>query len=271
MKISILLPQHRYGGIDILEYGLERQTFPKEEWELILCDKLYKHRRGLLQEWADENKINLIHFQPKNNSTYHVHSSVLNECLEKASGEFSIVIGDYTYVLPHWIDIHYAYNESGYCLSGPQRIYGLPKLSTYLEHPISVFNENFKPEILRILPQFKLETGDLLDPKLKLLNGSLIDYKYWHNRNESFPTEVARNIGGWDESYNNRVGPSNLEFGLRMQYEGKQKIACDGRAVIYRILSYPIPPHTEFLAEETDSSVNEARYQQLCRKYGVEK
>lgn len=263
MKISIICPIHRHGGIDILEYGLERQNFPKEDYQLILCDKLYKERKDLLYVWAKDNDINLVHFEPRNKSNLHIHSSVLNECLEKAAGKYSIVIGDYSYLDPNFIDIHYQYNEGGYCLSSPQKIYALPKLSTCLDQPISVFNESFNPDIFKLLPQFTL------DPKLQLPNGALIDFHYWYNRNESFPTQIAKDIGGWNEAYNNRVGPSNLEFGLRMQYEGKQKIACDSRATIYRILSYPIPPHTEFLAEEIDDSINQSRYKELCKKYGV--
>lgn len=249
--------------MDILEYGLERQTFPKTEFELILCDKLYKERKDLIYVWATDNDINVNHFQPKNMSNYHVHSSILNECLERATGKYIICIGDYSYFDPNFIDIHYQYNEAGYCLSAPQKIYALPKLSTCLEQPISVFVENFNPDIFKLLPQF------LMDPKLQLPNGSLIDHRYCYNRNESFPTKAAKNINGWDESYNNRVGPSNKEFYLRLIHENKLQIACDGRASIYRILSYPIPPHTEFLAEEIDDSVNQSRYKQLCEKYNV--
>ncbi len=246
-----------------MEYGLEHQTFPKEDFEVIICDKLYKERKDLICVWATDNEININHFEPKNKSQYHVHSSVLNECLEKVEGKYTIVIGDYSYMDPNFIDIHYRYNEAGYCLSAPQHIFGLPKLSNSLCHPISVFAEPFTPEIFKIVPPFEL------DPKLKCPNGALIDFHNWYNRNESFPTEVAKKINGWDENYNNRTGESNLEFGLRMQYEGKQKIACDGRAAIYRIMSYSIPPFTEFLADETDSSVNHERYKQLCKKYNI--
>lgn len=264
MKISILCPVHRWGGLDMLFTGLEYQTFPKEDYELILCDKLYKERKDLIYVWAKDNDINVNHFEPENKSNYHVHSSVLNECLKKASGEYCIIIGDYTFMQPDWIDIHYQYNKAGYCLSAPQRIYGLPKLSSCLDHPISVFVENFKPEIFKLLPQFQM------DPKLQLPNGVLIDFHYWYNRNESFPTDSARKIGGWDERYNDRTGPSNLEFGLRMQYEAGCKIACDGRASIQRIMSYPIGPFTEFLSEETDDFINQERYKELCKKYNVE-
>ena len=263
MKISILLCTHRYGGCDMLFAGLEHQTFPKDDYELIWCDKLHKERKDLVYVWAKDNNINVIHFEPENKSNFHVHSSVLNECLERATGEYCIVIGDYTFMPPDWIDIHYQYNKAGYCLSAPQRIYGLPKLSLCLEHPISVFVENFTPEIFKLLPQFQM------DPKLNLKNGLLIDFHYCYNRNESFPTKFARNIGGWDENYNNRVGQSNLEFYLRLTHEAGVKIACDGRALIYRIMSYPIPPHTEFLSFETDATINTMRYNELCKKYGV--
>lgn len=263
MKISILCTTHRYGGMDMLFAGLEHQTFPKEDYELILCDKLYKERCGLVAEWAKENSINLIHFTPKNDSKYHIHSTVLNECLEKSHGDICIVIGDYTFFNEHWIDIHYKYNIAGYCLSAPQMIYGLPKLSSFLEHPISVFSEPFNVEILKVLPQF------MMDPKLQLPNGILIDHRYCYNRNESFTTSSAKKIGGWDESYNNRVGPSNKEFFLRLIHEANCKIACDGRAAIQRIMSYSIPPFTEFLSDETDDYINMQRYKELCAKFNA--
>lgn len=261
MKISILLCTHRWGGCDMIFAGLEHQTFDKNKYELVWSDKLYKERKDLVWVWAKENGINVIHFPPKNNSNYHVHSSVLNECLNKASGESCIVIGDYTYMLPHWMEIHYAYHQAGYCLSSPQRIYGLPKLSSNLEHPISVFYNDFDPDMFKLLPQF------MLDPKIQLPNGTLIDFHYWYNRNESFKRLDALKIGGWDENYNNRAGQSNLEFGLRLQCEANCKIISDGRAEIHRIMSYPIPPFTEFLSEEMD--INISRYNKLCDKYGV--
>lgn len=263
MIISVLCPIHRWGGLDMFLAGLEHQTFKKEDYELILCDKLYNERHKFIEQWSEENNINVIHFAPENQSTFHVHSSVLNECLNRASGEYCIVVGDYTYMPPDWIYLHWAYNNGGYCLSAPQKIYGLPRLSPNLEHPISTFAENFNVEMLKVLPQFNM------DPKLQLPDGALIDFHYWYNRNESFPTNFARNIGGWDERYNDRPGPSNLEFGLRLQHEAGCQIACDARATIYRIMSYPIPPHVDFLSTEVDDSINQERYKELCKKYNV--
>lgn len=264
MKISILCTVHRWGGLDVLFAGLECQVFPKEDYELVLCDKLYNIRKDIVKNWAKENNINVIHFEPENKSNYHVHSSVLNECLKRASGTYCITIGDYSYMEPDWISVHYQYNEARYSLSGLQRIYGLPKLSPSLEHPISVFIEDFNTNTLKLLPEFYL-----IDQKFNLPNGALIDHRYCYNRNESFPREVAIEIGGWDERYNNRSGPSNKEFYLRLIYEGGEKIAYDKRAQIHRIMSNPIPPFTEFLCDESDASINLERYKTLCKKYGA--
>lgn len=264
MKMSILLTTHRYGGCDIFFAGIECQIFPRADFEIIWCDKLYDIRKEIVEKWAKENSINVIHFAPENNSKYHVHSSVLNECLKRASGEYCLVIGDYSYMEPDWISVHYQYNNAGYALSGLQKIYGLPKLSPSLEHPISVFIEDFTINTLKLLPEFYL-----IDPKFNLPNGALIDHRYCYNRNESFLTKAAIKIGGWDERYNNRTGESNKEFYLRLIYEGGEKIAYDKRAQIHRIMSNPIPPFTEFLCDETDSSINHERYALLCKKYGA--
>lgn len=137
------------------------------------------------------------------------------------------------------------------------------KLKTNLKQCYSVFEEPFSPEMFKILPDSKM------DLKLQL-PAAIIGYKYWHNRNESFPRQKALDIGGWDEEYNNSVGPSNLEFGLRMQYEAKCRIANDPQNMIYRLLSYPIPPFTKFTTSELDDSKNMKRFKELCKKYNVE-
>jgi len=264
MKISILCPIHRWGGIDILTYGLERQSFAKEDYELIICDKLYNYRKDYMKLWALENNINLIHFEPKNKSEYHVHSSVLNECLEKASGKYCIVIGDYSYLPTDWISIHHQYNDNyGLCVSAPQIIYSLPKLHDNLQRPISIFYEKFNFDTFKILPSYKL------DPKLNMKIGSMVGGKYWYNRNESFPTDAAKLIGGWDERYDNAVGQSNLEFGLRLEYEVNCKIITDNRATIGRILSYPIGPFNKFISSELDNTRNTVYFNELLNKHGI--
>lgn len=263
MKVSVLCPIHRYGGLDVTFFGLEHQAFPsKEDYELILCDKLYNLRKDIVKEWSEINGINVIHFRPSNRSEYHVHSSILNECLSKASGECCIVMGDYSCAEPYWLERHYKHYLHEVCCSAPQVIHGLPKLKDHLVQPYSVFAEPFSMDMFKLAPVFSMDMKSRL-PAIE------IDHTYWYNRNESFSREKAISIGGWDESYDNTVGPSNKEFGLRLKYEAGCKIVNDPFNWIRRIMSYPIPPFTTFNDPETDDSKNMKKYKELCKKYGA--
>lgn len=262
MKVSVLCPIHRYGGLDVTFFGFEHQNFPKEDYELILCDKLYDFRKTMVENRARNSGINVVHFAPKKDSERHVHSSVLNECLAKARGDCCIVIGDYSCFEPHWIERHYQHYLLGVCCSSPQIIYGLPKLQENLKKGYSVFDNSFNMEMFGILPVFPMDMKSQLPSQE-------IDHRFWYNRNESFPRDKAIAIGGWDESYDNNVGPSNKEFGLRMKYEAGCRIVNDPFNWIRRIMSYPIPPFTTFNASETDDSKNMAKYKELCKKYGA--
>lgn len=262
MKVSILCPIHRYGGLDVLFSGFELQTFSKSDYELVLCDKLFKHRADIVEDWSTKNDINVIHFEPQNKSDYHVHSSILNECLKMATGECSIVIGDYTFFEPYWIDRHWQHHTHGVCCSAPQIIHGLPKLKENLKQCYSVFAEPFSLEMFKLLPVFQMDMKSQIPAQE-------IDHRFWYNRNESFPTILGRAIGGWDESYDNMVGPSNKEFGLRLKYEMGCRIVNDPYNWIRRIMSYPIPLFTAFQALEDDDKRNMTKYKELCKKYGA--
>lgn len=263
MKVSILCPVHRYGGLDMLFLGLENQTAPKFEWELILVDKLYKHRHHIVEDWAAKNDINAVHLPPTNTSEYHIHSSILNQCLKTATGDCCIVMGDYTYTEPNWIKRHYLHHLNGWCATAPQIIYGLPKLKENLKQCISTFTEPFDAQTLKILPQYEM------DIKLQLQH-VMVDHRVCYNRNESFPREKALEINGFDERYDFNVGPSNKEFYLRLIYEAKCKIANDPDNYIHRIMSYPIPPFTNFKSSEHDNSRTTEIYKETCKKYNVE-
>lgn len=262
MKVSVLIPIHRYGGLDMAFMGIENQTFPKDQFELILCDKLYNSRYHIVNDWAVNNNLNIIHFAPSKKTEYHSHSTILNECLNTASGDCCIVAGDYTWFDPVWIERHYFYHTNGWCCAAPQMIYGLPKLKENLKQCYSVFAEQFDLNTFRVLPTF------ILDPKLQIPQAQ-IDHRFWYNRNESFPREKGLAIGGWDEGYDNYVGPSNKEFALRLVGETKCRIVNDPINIVRRILSYSIPPFTKFDAVETDDSRNMDKYKELCKKYGL--
>lgn len=262
MKVSILCPVHRYGGLDVLFYSLEHQTFPKNDYEFILIDRLYKYRHHIVEEWKNKNNINIIHKSPKNESEYHVLSSILNEGLKTATGDCCIVTGDYTYLEPTFIERHYAHHVNGWGCTAPQRIFGLPKLKTNLKQCYSTFNESFSLDTFSLLPEF------IMDMKLQIPSVQ-IDHRFCYNRNESFPREKALKINGWDERFIKQPGPANIEFYLRLIQETKCKFRNDPSNVVKRIMSSSIPPHLKFLSTELDDTNTAGMYRELCKKYGV--
>lgn len=261
MKVSILLRIHRYGGLDVLYDSLIHQTFPKNEYEVIICDKLYDYRKDLVKEKFE--CFNVIHFKPSKISEYYAQSAPLNDCLKRANGELSIIIGDYTYCNPKWIERHWNYHQNGYCTCAPQEIYGLPPLKDNLRNCWSTFKEDFNPIMFKTLPTF------VLDPKLNIPHNIIVNHNFWYNRNESFPTQWAKDIGGWNEEYDKSTAFENKEFALRLFMEKGAVIVNNRENVVYRIMSFPIGPHFLFLNPEYDDNINRKKYEELCKKYEV--
>ena len=261
MKVSILLRIHRYGGLDVLYNSMVQQIFPKDDFEIIICDKLYDYRKDLVAEKFKD--FNVVHFKPKIISEYYMQSAPLNDCLERASGELSIVVGDYTYCQPEWIQRHWLYHLGKFCVCSPQVIYGLPPLNSNLKQCWSTFREDFDLIMFKTLPQF------MLDPKLNINYNQIVGHNFWYNRNESFPTQWARDIGGWNEEYDKSTSFENKEFALRLVTKKNAVIINDPDNKIYRIMSFPIGPHYKFINPEHDGSINQKRYENLCIECGV--
>lgn len=260
IDVSILCPIHRYGGIDILSEGLVNQTF--KNFELVLCDKLYDFRKEIIEVSFPE--LNIKHFRPKEYNKFNAHSAVLNDCLNMAEGNLCIVMGDYTYVPPNWIETHILMHKlnPNCIITGPQIIYGLPPLKQNLYHDYTTFDNHFNIEMFKTLPTF------FLDPKLQMPY-CYVDHNYCYNRNESFLRADALSIGGWDERYDTTTGFNNKEFYLRMMMECNLKIANVPQLAIHRIMSFPIPPHNKFFMPESDDSRDRQMYIELCERYGI--
>jgi len=263
MKVSILLRCHRFGGMDMLLESLKCQTFPKEDYEVIICDKLYKYRKNLVAE--NFKDFNIVHFEQPTTDQYYAQSKPLNDCLERASGELSIILGDYSFCHSEWILRHWIYHMNNHCVCAPQRIYGLPPLKNDLKNYWSTFKNTFDIDIFKLLPVFNM------DPKLSesCPHNAIVNWHFWYNRNESFPTQWAKDIGGWDESYDKSTSFNNQEFALRLVKEKDAIVVNDIFNSIHRIMSFPIGPHYLFLNPEHDDSLNRKKYEDLCKKYGV--
>ena len=67
MRVSVVVPTYRIGGIDILVSSLQNQTY--EDFELIICDCIHKHRKDIIKQEISKLglKFDVKHVEPINN------------------------------------------------------------------------------------------------------------------------------------------------------------------------------------------------------------
>lgn len=229
MKVSVLLCTFRMGGLDVTFNGLSKQTFPRNDWELILCDVHFAAREFAAKKYLHDKgyEIPLVHCAPIR-TTYPIDSGSMhrNSAIAYAEGELCIFLCDYTYVQPNWIESHWKmYEGSGKKATAmaPHRYWMHPEIKpTWLAEPISIFEEEFTPSILSRLQQTPEGTQD---PKLLLPYGG-IPADYFHMKNEGMKLDTLLSINGCDEGYDVDGGHcySDTDLGMRLEAAGNSFI-----------------------------------------------
>jgi len=126
--VSILCPQNRPGGLDVLFSGLALQTY--RDFELILIDDLRAFRGHLVHDYAKQYGLNVTHVGPYQVPTLPCglyepghYQRALNTGLTHARGSVVLTLADYTYLTPRSVEVHASYHttlkQNGkYCLIG---------------------------------------------------------------------------------------------------------------------------------------------------------
>lgn len=199
----MLLATYRAGGLDIAFSGLGGQTFPKDEFEVILCDTWYEKRKDAVNEYAKKfSGLPLVHV-PAFRTQNPLDSSEKdrNSAIAYAEGELCIFLCDYGLVRQDFVERHwftYTRSEKKATSMAPHHYKVPPELKPDWEgQPISIFKEELTAEAINKLPEW---VGGQ-DPKLNMQAGT-IPYQFCHLKNESFPTELLMQMNGCDEFYN---------------------------------------------------------------------
>ena len=222
IKISVLLCTYRFGGISISLEGLARQTFPRNDFEVILCDRWYEERKDAVKELNEQYEVPLIHVKPiRQQFPLSSGSMQRNSAICEASGELLIFLCDYALCQPDWLQRHWnCYDPERMTTGmGPHR-YRVhpPELKENWEKEyISIFKEELTPDKIMNLP---IQPAGQ-DPKLER-GGGPIGGDYFHMKNEAFMTSTALAINGCDEGFDNQGGHaySDMDYGQRINNAG---------------------------------------------------
>ena len=110
MKISVVIPTFRLGGLDLLKWSLDQQSFSHDEFELVLVDGLHKWRQPVVAEWAKAVKYRIVHVPPEPDENGAIfprdcHPRCRNTGILYARGEVCVLCCDYIMATPYWLSL----------------------------------------------------------------------------------------------------------------------------------------------------------------------
>lgn len=210
VEVSIIVPTHRRGGIDITLLGMRDQVF--RDFEVILIDHRYEHRHRDVTRMADEYGIPLIHVpEYRRNGKWCVSLPAYNTGVAVARGRILIFLSDWTYVPPGWLEAHLQHhNAKPTYVTGRSIRYRGVEQEAFSE--IQTFPQPFNPQEWANKPYYQITGPGGAGP--------MPTYAWVFMVNDSVPRDVVVALNGFDEIYNRGRGAADSEWGLRLQVAG---------------------------------------------------
>ena len=125
MKISVILPTNRPSGPLFAIHGLSRQTFPSEDFELIIIDDYPEDRSELIvgtSDLFDLENVSVLQSKPHYWRSNRLISNARNTGLIHVRGELVVFLDDFCWVRPLWLEEHWkTYKKTPYTMLGAMR------------------------------------------------------------------------------------------------------------------------------------------------------
>jgi len=230
MKISICLPVRRFGGVLRQIEFFKYQTFPKNDFELVIIDGLHWMREKDVRLKAKEYGLNLKYAVPtkRNRKILADHQQLRNDALVLADGELIVNFDDYQIPDIHLLEEHWKVYQQGYCCQGRQ--YYFEKLN---------FDNLKSGETLPLTKSNNLDLGNI---------SKEVSPTTFYTHNCSAPLKRFVEINGFDERYASGTGGEDYDSGARLGRLGC-KFMYNPNAICYHmqhsgILLYPANPDT---------------------------
>ena len=220
MDLSVILTSARFGGFDVLWDSMKRQTF-KGDFEVVIADEFYKEGRGAITQSFDGPRMGFqfIHIRPKRECCLYDDSLGVNTALAASSGELIVILADYTWAPPDYLQAHWNFHKAnpGWSMSCYLDRYELPPMKgepySIERDWWSVFQEDFSPSWFDGKePVYRERRGSVgkvhEDGKVETPG----DYVYLLG--DSVPMSVVRELNGIDERLIGGYSANDILFGI---------------------------------------------------------
>lgn len=226
MDISVILTSARFGGGDALFDSMKRQTF-KGDFEVVIADEFHIERAINLvqQRLRMDIKFPIKHIPPKRECRLYDDSLGVNTALAAASGELVVVLADFTWAPPDYLQAHWDFHKANpsWSMSSYLDRFPLPPMKgepySIERDWWSVFEQDFTPGWFDGKePIYRERRGSVgkvhPDGKVEIPG----DYVYLLG--DSVPMSVVKEINGIDERLIGGYGSNDLLFGISANHIG---------------------------------------------------
>lgn len=229
MNISVVLSTARLGGLDVLFESMEAQEFGGD-FEVVMADQFYNERRIEVEDELNQRdgtalQRNFKHLPPKRECRIYDDSVGINTALAAASGELVVILTDYTWAPPDYLQAHWDFHKAnpGWSMSCYLDRYSLPLMKgepySVERDWRSVFQEDFSPNWFDgkepVYRERRGATGKVHDDGKVEIPGDFV-----YLLGDSVPLSVVRELNGIDERYVGGYGSNDICFGVRANHVG---------------------------------------------------
>jgi glycosyltransferase involved in cell wall biosynthesis len=213
-KVSVIIPTKNRSSLlaEAIEH-IEAQTFPRDQYEVIVIDNDSSDDTRALLEQKARTYSNLRHsLQEKPGA-----AATRNAGLRLAKGDLVLFIDDDVQATDSLIQAHVECHHK------------VPNASVI--GAVDMPWENTTDPFLRYLRDHRI-----LNPYTP--SKGPIDFSYYHTCNVSTPTNVLLQVGGFNENFQ-MAAMEDIELGYRLQKAGSRMVfAADAKAIHYRFPGY---------------------------------
>lgn len=253
LKLSVILPTWRLGGLDVTLGALAKQVGVDNQFEVLLVDALYPWRKAAVESRLKALPFPVRHL-PVDNSIFPVssHSRFRNTAIRRAAGERLVFLSDYACPSPDFLASHIGLPSDQLAVStwirtaiDPATILSpdrkVPLDSNGFASRMTVWDvlehaqngeflwSTFKAGVNPLAAAVEYERVNQIDPPAFPQHWDhhrrmcTLEYiNHW--KADSVSTEMVRKVNGWDESFDGDGGYADVDFSLRLLWAGVQPV-----------------------------------------------